>query len=83
MLQTNATKVSVPFFVEGSSVSLYPNDPTRHIVAGVATALGSMSSPLQRYSSLHDRLVHSHLWAVGCVPVATLPLSIILTLQHV
>ncbi len=68
VLQTNSTEVPVPYFAQDSPVLVHPNDPTRYIIAGVATALGALNTPLQRYSPLHSRVLQSHMWANGYAP---------------
>jgi hypothetical protein len=68
VLQTNSTEVPVPFFAQDSPVHVHPNDPTRPVIAGIATALGALNTPLQRYSPLHSRVLQSHMWANGYHP---------------
>lgn len=68
VLQTNSTEVPVPYFAQDSPVLVHPNDPTRYIIAGIATALGALNTPLQRYSPLHSRVLQSHMWANGHHP---------------
>lgn len=68
VLQTNSTNVKGPFFVEHLPVLFHPNNPTRHIIAGIAAALGALNMPFQRYSPLHARVQQSHLWSNGHHP---------------
>jgi len=74
-LVTNASSVhddapAVPlrFLSEGQVAKVRPQDTTRHIVAGVASALAGIASPTERWSTLHGRRQESYMWAVGAHP---------------
>jgi hypothetical protein len=58
----------VPYFIMDKPARLDATNPTRSIIAGLATALGGLTPPTRRFSPLHHRLVDSHLWAIGEQP---------------
>lgn len=45
-----------------------PSQAQRHILAGLASAVGGLSAPYERASHIHERPVLNWLWAVGCHP---------------
>lgn len=65
VLQTGAQPIGVPYFADGALVHLNPRTPTRHIVAGLATALGGVGAPFQRFDVIKRRNVNHFLWANG------------------
>eukprot|EP01090_Pellita_catalonica_P022145 TRINITY_DN8493_c0_g1_i1.p1 TRINITY_DN8493_c0_g1~~TRINITY_DN8493_c0_g1_i1.p1 ORF type:complete len:706 (-),score=107.56 TRINITY_DN8493_c0_g1_i1:120-1928(-) len=68
VLQTDSKRVQVPYVSESSPVYLNPRNPSRAIIAGVASALAGLSSSTQRYSPLHNREVQDYTWACGYTP---------------
>jgi hypothetical protein len=42
-----------------------PSIAQRHILAGLASAVGGLSAPYERASRIHERHVVNWLWAVG------------------
>jgi hypothetical protein len=68
VLQTPTPSVKVPFRSEGQFLSAHPQQPTRHIVSGISTALAGLLPPYQRWSSPKGRLVDDYTWAVGHHP---------------
>ncbi|KAF6170902.1 hypothetical protein GIB67_014719 [Kingdonia uniflora] len=45
-----------------------PSQAQRHILAGLASAVGGLSSPYEKASHVHERPVLNWLWATGCHP---------------
>ena len=45
-----------------------PSLAQRHILAGLASAVGGLSAPYERASRIHERHVVNWLWAAGCHP---------------
>ena len=45
-----------------------PSQVQRHILAGIASALGGVSAPYEKTSHAHERPVTNWLWAAGCHP---------------
>ena len=60
--------VPIRFASNDRLVHARPGEPTRHVVAGVARALGGVASPTERWSPIHRRKVENWLWAVGHHP---------------
>ncbi|ONM52938.1 hypothetical protein ZEAMMB73_Zm00001d019451 [Zea mays] len=48
-----------------------PSIAQRHILAGLASAVGGLSAPYERASRIHERHVVKWLWAAGCHPFGT------------
>lgn len=45
-----------------------PSLAQRHILAGLASAIGGLSAPYERASRIHERPIVNWLWAAGCHP---------------
>ncbi|XP_022938328.1 uncharacterized protein LOC111444453 isoform X3 [Cucurbita moschata] len=45
-----------------------PSQAQRHILAGLASAVGGLTAPYERASHVHERAVVNWLWAAGCHP---------------
>lgn len=45
-----------------------PSLAQRHILAGLASAVGGLSAPYERASRIHERPIVNWLWAAGCHP---------------
>ena len=45
-----------------------PSLAQRHILAGLASAVGDLSAPYERASRIHERPIVNWLWAAGCHP---------------
>lgn len=60
--------VSLRFLSNDRVVRARPSEPTRHVVAGVARALGGLAAPHERRSVAHDQRVENWLWSVGHHP---------------
>jgi hypothetical protein len=67
VLQTEMDSVEVPYKSESKPVYLDPRSPTRHVVAGLATALGGVSEPYARFSVEKGSQSYNYLWAIGSV----------------
>lgn len=46
----------------------FPSLAQRHILAGLASAVGGLSAPYEKASRVHERPVVDWLWASGCHP---------------
>lgn len=46
----------------------FPSHAQRHILAGLASAVGGLSAPYEKASHVHERPVVDWLWATGCHP---------------
>lgn len=46
----------------------FPSMAQRHILAGLASAVGGLSAPYERASHIHERPIVNWLWASGCHP---------------
>ena len=47
VLQTEQQGVATPHFDDGGAVRISPRDPTRHVLAGLAAAVGAIARPYQ------------------------------------
>ena len=47
VLQTEQQSVATPHFDDGGAVRISPRDPTRHVLAGLAAAVGAIARPYQ------------------------------------
>lgn len=45
-----------------------PYQAQRHILAGLASAVGGLTAPYEKTSHVHERAVVNWLWAAGCHP---------------
>lgn len=46
----------------------FPYQAQRHILAGLASAVGGLTAPYEKASHVHERAVVNWLWAAGCHP---------------
>ena len=60
--------VPLRFLSDDRVVRARPSEPTRHVVAGVARALGGVAAPHERHSVAHGHRVENWLWSVGHHP---------------
>uniref|UniRef100_A0A803N2B2 DUF7906 domain-containing protein n=1 Tax=Chenopodium quinoa TaxID=63459 RepID=A0A803N2B2_CHEQI len=68
LYRTYGTRV-IPIYVsEMERRHALPSQAQRHILAGLASAVGGLSAPFERASHVHERPVLNWLWAVGCHP---------------
>lgn len=68
VLQTASVPIALPYFSDGALVYLNPRRPTRHIVAGLSTALGGLLPPYERFDVVRKRVASNFLWSHGAVP---------------
>ena len=80
VLQTAGRPTPVPFFTDGSLLRLSPRSVTRHIVSGVALALGGVGDPSERWSVDGGRADIKYLWATGATPFGAFSSSSTLSL---
>eukprot|EP00742_Colponemidia_sp_Colp-10_P008774 GILJ01009525.1.p1 GENE.GILJ01009525.1~~GILJ01009525.1.p1 ORF type:complete len:770 (+),score=115.28 GILJ01009525.1:103-2310(+) len=67
-VQTLAQPMPVAMFSELESMVQDPKSLTRHIIAGVASALGGLLQPTERFSATHGRVINDYIWANGHHP---------------
>ena len=63
-LQTNASALLVPFFASGRQLTLSTRDPTASILAGIASAVGSLVAPFESWG-MRGVPTRDFLWSVG------------------
>mmetsp|Transcript_26422 Transcript_26422/g.43263 ORF Transcript_26422/g.43263 Transcript_26422/m.43263 type:complete len:856 (-) Transcript_26422:916-3483(-) len=68
VLQTDATSIQLPYFSGNKPMEVDPRSSTRHVIAGVASSLGGVLAPYERFSPLHNKRVEDLLWAHGHHP---------------
>eukprot|EP01102_Stenamoeba_stenopodia_P001158 TRINITY_DN11004_c0_g1_i1.p1 TRINITY_DN11004_c0_g1~~TRINITY_DN11004_c0_g1_i1.p1 ORF type:complete len:559 (-),score=126.51 TRINITY_DN11004_c0_g1_i1:173-1678(-) len=68
VLQVNNTETKVPFFSEEDQIVVNPQQSTRHIIAGLLTALGGIVEPTVSYSHIKKKVLPDYSWAHGCTP---------------
>ncbi len=68
VLQTGSQAIPLPYFSQTGIVHVNARSPTRHIVAGLATAIGGLMNPYERYSKDSASVLHDYLWANGHHP---------------
>eukprot|EP01097_Dermamoeba_algensis_P006069 TRINITY_DN3827_c0_g1_i1.p1 TRINITY_DN3827_c0_g1~~TRINITY_DN3827_c0_g1_i1.p1 ORF type:complete len:731 (-),score=161.65 TRINITY_DN3827_c0_g1_i1:157-2310(-) len=68
ILQTNSTKIRIPFFNKDAPVYMNALNVTKHIVASLLSLLGGVVDPTMHYSSIHDKTMPNYMWAVGHQP---------------
>lgn len=56
------------FVSETKKQHAFPFLAQRHILAGLASAVGSLTAPYEKASRIHERPVVNWLWATGCHP---------------
>jgi len=67
VLQTGQP-VELDFVSSQRRIGAKSDNPNRHIIAGLATALGGLTPPYQRYNPMHRRREETWMWAVGHHP---------------
>jgi len=68
VLQTGDDAVSVPYFDQGTHVTVTPRQSTQHVISGLATSFAGLVSPITRVDQPSGRKVDNFLWAVGAHP---------------
>ncbi|XWS14216.1 hypothetical protein CRYUN_Cryun36dG0103900 [Craigia yunnanensis] len=65
---TYGTRVIPVYVSETERRHAIPSQAQRHILAGLASAVGGLSAPYEKASHIHERPVVNWLWAAGCHP---------------
>ncbi|XP_068660412.1 uncharacterized protein [Aristolochia californica] len=68
VLQHENEKIPLSYVSEKERRYAVPSQAQRHIVAGLASAVGGLSAPYEKASHVHERPVMNWLWASGCHP---------------
>lgn len=68
VLQHDNEKIPLSYVSETTKQYAFPSMAQRHIIAGLASAVGGLSAPYERASHIHERPVVNWLWASGCHP---------------
>jgi hypothetical protein len=67
VLQTAADAVFLPYFDETGILSASVRAPTRSVVAGIATVIGGLMFPFERYNVEKQHMENDYMWANGYV----------------
>ncbi|XP_020575814.1 uncharacterized protein LOC110021592 [Phalaenopsis equestris] len=68
ILQHDNEKIPLSYVSETTKQYAFPSMAQRHILAGLASAVGGLSAPYERASHIHERPIVNWLWACGCHP---------------
>lgn len=68
VLEHQSANIPLSYVSETERRHAIPSQAQRHILAGLASAVGGLSAPFERASHVHERPVLNWLWAVGCHP---------------
>ncbi|XP_077218176.1 uncharacterized protein LOC143852601 [Tasmannia lanceolata] len=68
VLQHESEKIPLSYVSETEKRYAFPSQAQRHILAGLASAVGGLSAPYEKVSHVHERPVVNWLWAAGCHP---------------
>ncbi|CAA7388263.1 unnamed protein product [Spirodela intermedia] len=68
VLQHDNENIPLSYVSETSRRYVSPASAQRHILAGLASAVGGLSAPYEKASHVHDRPILNWLWAAGCHP---------------
>ncbi|XP_021774281.1 uncharacterized protein LOC110738217 isoform X1 [Chenopodium quinoa] len=68
VLEHQSANIPLSYVSEMERRHALPSQAQRHILAGLASAVGGLSAPFERASHVHERPVLNWLWAVGCHP---------------
>nr|CAB3496129.1 unnamed protein product [Digitaria exilis] len=68
VLEHNNDKIPLSYVSETTRQFALPSLAQRHILAGLALAVGGLSAPYERASRIHERPIVNWLWAAGCHP---------------
>ncbi|XP_021730361.1 uncharacterized protein LOC110697296 [Chenopodium quinoa] len=68
VLEHQSANIPLSYVSETERRHALPSQAQRHILAGLASAVGGLSAPFERASHVHERPVLNWLWAVGCHP---------------
>lgn len=68
VLEHQNEKIPLSYVSETERRYAFPLQVQRHILAGLASAVGGLSAPYEKASHVHERPVVNWLWAAGCHP---------------
>ncbi|MCL7033682.1 hypothetical protein MKW94_016211 [Papaver nudicaule] len=68
VLQHQTEKIPLSYVSETERRYALPSQAQRHIIAGLASAVGGLSAPYEKASHIHERPMLNWLWAAGCHP---------------
>ncbi|XP_017975595.1 PREDICTED: uncharacterized protein LOC18603670 isoform X1 [Theobroma cacao] len=68
VLEHQSEKIPLSYVSETERRHAIPSQAQRHILAGLASAVGGLSAPYEKASHIHERPVVNWLWAAGCHP---------------
>lgn len=68
VLEHQSEKIPLSYVSETERRHVVPSQAQRHILAGLASAVGGLSAPYEKASHVHERPVVNWLWATGCHP---------------
>lgn len=68
VLEHQNEKIPLSYVSETQRRHAFPSQAQRHILAGLASAVGGLSAPYEKASHVHERSVVNWLWAAGCHP---------------
>jgi hypothetical protein len=68
VLEHKNEKIPLSYVSETTRQFAVPSLAQRHILAGLASAVGGLSAPYERASHIHERPIVNWLWAAGCHP---------------
>lgn len=68
VLEHQSEKIPLSYVSETERRHAIPSQAQRHILAGLASAVGGLSAPYEKASHVHERPVVNWLWATGCHP---------------
>lgn len=68
VLQHQNDKIPLSYVSETTRRNAEPSLAQRHILSGLASAVGGLSAPYEKASHVHERAVVNWLWATGCHP---------------
>ncbi|KAK5794611.1 uncharacterized protein LOC108489586 isoform X2 [Gossypium arboreum] len=68
VLEHQSPNIPLSYVSETERRHAIPSQAQRHIIAGLASAVGGLSAPYEKASHVHERPVVNWLWAAGCHP---------------
>lgn len=68
VLQHDNEKIPLSYVSETRRQYAFPALAQRHILAGLASAVGGLSAPYEKASHIHERPILNWLWSAGCHP---------------
>eukprot|EP00252_Welwitschia_mirabilis_P008780 TRINITY_DN20945_c0_g1_i1.p1 TRINITY_DN20945_c0_g1~~TRINITY_DN20945_c0_g1_i1.p1 ORF type:complete len:808 (+),score=153.41 TRINITY_DN20945_c0_g1_i1:214-2637(+) len=68
VLQHDNEKIPLSYVSGTQRMYADPQHAQRHIIAGLASAVGGLTAPYEKASHIHQRPISNWLWATGCHP---------------